>query len=89
MILVVDATSKPTGHGGIINNNPDCKCRTVTGGEADEQLFEQCDSCRELDEREALEEWPDIPVLQPITTQVRRFSPETLAEFGLTERGEE
>lgn len=76
MILVVDATSTPTEYGGIINNNPGCKCRIVTGGEADEQLFGQCDSCRELDEREALEECPDIPVLQPITIKVRKLNPE-------------
>lgn len=31
------------------------------------------------------QEWPAIPVLKPITTAVRRFSAETIAEFGLSE----
>lgn len=66
-----------------------CTCRIVSGGEFDEQLVEQCDACAELDAREKLEteveddpnwkekeELPDIPVLQPITLQVRQLNPE-------------
>ena len=87
MILVVDATSTPTEYGG-----KPCKTPHLCESCGDVYLYDdrhECSECEErgiLAEREALEEeWPDIPVLQPITLQVRKFSPEVLAEFGITE----
>ena len=78
MILSVDLK---TQRRPITGGKP-CKPPHLCESCGDVYLYDdrhECSECEErgiLAEREALEELPDIPVLQPITVKVRKLNPE-------------